>query len=365
MLQIKDICRHLEQWAPPALAESYDNVGLLVGDPNTEVTNVLVSLDCTEAIVDEAIRKNCNLIVSHHPIVFKGLKKITGRSYVERTLLKAIKNDIALYAIHTNLDAVMNGVNAKIAERIGLENVEILSKKREVLHKLVVYVPNKDVEAVRTAMFKAGAGDIGNYSHCSFNLVGEGTFLPGENTNPAVGSVGSLHAEAETQVEVILPSYNTRQVITAMIKAHPYEEVAYDVYALLNEHPTAGSGMIGSLQNPLTKAEFLEHLKKTMKASVIRYTESASKTVRKVAICGGSGSFLLHQAKQQGADVFVTGDFKYHEFFDGEGSIMIADIGHYESEQFTIDLIGDYLRKKFTTFAIRLTEENTNPIHYF
>ncbi|MEM9052686.1 MAG: Nif3-like dinuclear metal center hexameric protein [Bacteroidota bacterium] len=365
MPQIKEICSYLEEWAPTAYAESYDNVGLLVGDKEEQVSGVLVSLDCIEDVVDEAIEKGCNLIVSHHPIVFKGLKKITGQNYVERTLLKAIKNGIALYAIHTNLDSVMTGVNAKIAERIGLENLRILNPKNESLNKLIVFVPSSDSEKMRQALFDAGAGEIGKYSECSFNLEGQGTFHPNNGANPAIGEVGETQYENETRIEVMFPAYLSGRVLKAMKDAHPYEEVAYYLHSLENQNQYVGSGMIGDLPEELPSEQFLERLKSSMDLNSIRYTQTRNESIKKVAICGGSGSFLLSRAKGQNADAFVTGDFKYHEFFDAEGEIMIADIGHYESERFTVELIGDYLRKKFTTFAIRLTEVNTNPIHYF
>jgi dinuclear metal center YbgI/SA1388 family protein len=365
MPQIKEICSYLEQWAPPAYSESYDNVGLLVGDRNDEVKGVLVSLDCTEAIIDEAIDRGCNLVVSHHPIVFKGLKSLTGKTYVERTILKAIKNDIALYAIHTNLDSVLTGVNGKIADLLGLENRKILNAKREALNKLTVFVPKEDAESVRTAMFEAGAGVIGNYSNCSFNIEGTGTFLPEEGAQPAVGSVGKTQIQQESRVEIMFPSYMSSKILAAMKQSHPYEEVAYYLYALENKNQYVGSGMIGELKEEKEGDDFLKFLKDSMQLEVLRHTEILNRKVRKVAVCGGSGSFLLADAKRSGADVFITGDFKYHEFFDAEGELMIADIGHYESERFTIDLIADYLRKNFTTFAVRLTDKNTNPIHYF
>ncbi len=365
MPQIKDICNYLEEWAPRPYAENYDNVGLLVGDYNADVSGVLVSLDCTEAIVDEAIEKGCNLIVSHHPILFKGLKKLIGSNYVERTIVKAIKNDIALYAIHTNLDNVQDGVNAKIADIIGLSNPRILRPNGETLQKLTVFIPNAEAENLRSALFSSGAGVIGNYSNCSFNLEGKGTFKALEDANPAVGEIGETHTESETRIEVMFPSILKNRVLTAMKEAHPYEEVAYYLHSLDNTNQYLGSGMVGVLENPIPTKEFMNQLKEKMGLPIIRHTNLVKKEVKTIAICGGSGSFLLNDAKRSGADVFITGDFKYHEFFDAENDIVIADIGHFESERFTIDLIAENLLKKFTTFAVRLTEVNTNPIHYF
>lgn len=364
---LNEITSYLESIAPLAYQESYDNSGLLVGNPTTEVTGVLISLDCTEEVIDEAIANNCNVVISHHPIVFKGLKQLVGKNYVERTVIKAIKNDVALYAIHTNLDSVFKkGVNTKIAERLGLAQTRILQPKSNLLYKLSVFVPQKHAETLKNALFAAGAGNIGEYSHCSFTTEGTGSFMPKEGSQPFVGTQDSVHLEPETKVEVIVPKPNKNKVEQALIKAHPYEEVAFDWYALENTFSTVGSGMIGQLPQPLSTEDFLNHVKEKLQTDCIRYTPLANdKPIKKVAICGGSGSFLLKNAKQQGADAFVTGDFKYHDFFDAEGSILITDVGHYESEQFTSELLSELLREKFSTFAIRLSEVNTNPINYF
>ncbi len=364
MHSIKDITDYLEQLAPPVYQESYDNCGLLVGDATASVTGVLVTLDCTEAIIDEAITKGCNLVVAHHPIVFSGLKKLNGKNYVERTVIKAIKNDVAIYAIHTNLDNVKHGVNAKIAERIGLINSQILAPKTGLLKKIAVYVPQTHVQQVQEALFAAGAGNIGNYSECSFYATGMGTFKGNEQSNGFVGEQGKQHQEPEYRLEVLVDDARLGSAISAMIAAHPYEEVAYDVYALANAHAQIGSGMIGDLREALSPDEFLAHLKARMQTNTIRYT-AVNKQIKKVAVCGGSGSFLLKTAIAAGADAFVTADFKYHEFFDAEERLMIADIGHYESEIFTINLLADEMLKKFHTFAVILSEINTNPINYY
>lgn len=362
---VKDVVAKLEELAPKSLQESYDNAGLLVGNPNMKVTGITVSLDCTEAVIDDAIAANCNLIVSHHPIVFKGLKSLTGKNYVERTVIKAIENGIALYAIHTNLDNVLLGVNHKIAERLGLVNCRILAPKTGLLRKLVVYCPEKNADAVRDAMFLAGAGEIGKYDNCSFNTLGTGTFRAGAGSNPFVGEIGVRHSESELKIEVILPDYAQSKVIAAMNLAHPYEEVAYYLFALVNEHQDIGSGLIGHLPQPLSELEFLSLLKERMLTGCIRHTPFTGREVSAVALCGGSGSFLLSNAQAYGADAYVSADFKYHEFFDAEGRLLIADIGHYESEQFTMHLLYDFLTENFPTFAVRLTEVNTNPLNYF
>ncbi len=362
---LRELTDHLESLAPLDYQESYDNAGLLVGRPDQEITRALISLDCTEAVVDEAIGLGCNVIISHHPIVFRGLKRFNGRTYVERVVMKAIKHNLALYAIHTNLDNVTGGVNSKLAERLGLRHTAILSPKSELLRKLVVFVPVSHTEAVRSALFAAGAGQVGKYDECSFNAVGYGTFRGGEGTDPFVGKPGEQHREEEVRVEVIFPANRERAILLALFETHPYEEVAYDVYRLQNAHQQVGSGLIGQLEPPLSEQEFLGLLKKQLNAGVIRHTELRGKPVARVAVCGGAGGFLLGEAIRSGADVFVTADYKYHEFFDAEGKIVIADVGHFESEQFTQQLLLEIIRKKFPTFAVRLTGIDTNPIKYY
>ena len=363
-MQASEIIKYLEELAPPSLQESYDNSGLLVGDSQTEITGILVSLDCTEDVIDDALSQGCNLIVSHHPIVFGGLKRFNGKNYVERTVMKAIKNDVLLYAIHTNLDNVNEGVNRKIAARLGLINPKILAPKKQLLKKIVAYCPTKHAEKVRNAMFEAGAGNIGNYDQCSFNTEGSGTFRGNENTDPFVGNKGEMHSEPEVRIETLVPHYSVKNVLSAMRKAHPYEEVAFDLYPIENVWKEVGSGMIGDLQEEMDALKFLKLLKTTMKTDCVRYTIPHKATIKRIAVCGGAGSFLLGNAVDSGADIFVTGDFKYHQFFDAENRIIIADIGHFESEQFTIELLAEKLAQKFPTFVPRLTRVKTNPINY-
>jgi len=364
-MEIKEITNYLESIAPLNYQESYDNVGLLVGDVNTKVNAALITLDCTEEVVDEAIEKGCNLIIAHHPIIFSGLKKLNGRNYVERTVIKAIKNDIAIYAIHTNLDNIEKGVSAKIAEILGVENCKILSPKKDLLRQLAVYCPVSDTEKVKAALFQAGAGGIGNYDECSFTTKGEGTFRANEGCDPHIGNIGEHHREKEEKIEVIFPKYLENTIISALKKEHPYEQVAYQIYILDNIYENVGSGIVGELAQKIDTQEFLKMLKIKMKTDCIRHTKLVKNQIRRVAICGGSGSFLLKDAKCAGVDIFITADFKYHEFFDAENDIIIADIGHFESEQFTKDLIYDLLSKKFSKFAVRLSKVNTNPINYF
>jgi len=362
---VSEIISILETLAPRSLQESYDNAQLICGSPDQTVQKALLSLDCTEAVIEEAIARQCNMVIAHHPVVFSGLKSLTGKNYVERAVIKAIKHDIAVYAIHTNLDHVWMGVNRKIGERLGLQQLGILAPKKGMLRKLFTFVPKDHAETIRQAMFKAGAGHIGEYDHCSFNSEGTGTFQGSDNTQPYVGERGKEHHEAEIKVEVILPFYALNAVINALLKAHPYEEVAYDVMTLDNPHPRIGSGMIGKLEIPLSESDFMQHVARQMKTPVIRHTPLLNRQVETVAFCGGSGRFLLPDAIAQKADVFVTADFKYHEFFDADGKIVVMDIGHFESEQFTPELIAEFLHEKIPTFAILLSEVNTNPVQYF
>lgn len=364
-MKVSEVTHYLESIAPRAYQEAYDNSGLLTGSPDQEVTGILITLDCIEVVVDEAIQKKCNLIIAHHPIIFKGLKKITGSNYVERTVLKAIKNDIAIYAIHTNLDNVHTGVNRKIAEKIGLKNLKILAPKSNILSKLVTFIPKANAQEVLNALYQAGAGQIGEYKNCSFSVMGTGTFMPTENANPRIGQALKQEQVEEVRIEVLLPSHLEGRIVNALKKSHPYEEVAYYLTTLANENQEVGSGMIGELETPLQPAEFLKHLKTAMDLRVIRHTELLDKPIKKVAICGGSGSFLLSAAIRNDAQVLVTADFKYHEFFDADNQIVIADIGHYESEVYTKELIGDILKEKFPTFAVNFSGTITNPVRYF
>lgn len=364
-MKIQGIISYLESIAPPQLQEHYDNAGLITGRMDWDCSGALICLDAVEDVIQEAIEKKCNLVIAHHPVIFKGLKKINGKNYVERTIIKAIKNDIAVYAIHTNLDNIITGVSGKMADLLGLENLKVLSSKENTLQKLFTYVPDEKLNEVRQAVFDAGAGQIGNYSSCSFNTPGIGTFKAEAGADPYVGETGKLHQEEEVRVEIIFPSHLQQKVIAALKSAHPYEEVAYDVITLSNSYEKIGSGIIGNLPKPMAARDFLDLLKKTFKVAVIRHTELLNKPIETVALCGGAGSFLLPSALAMGADIYITGDVKYHEFFDADSRLVLADIGHYESEQFTINLLHELLESKFPNFAVLKTEVITNPLRYF
>ena len=363
-MQLKKILDALENFAPLANAEDFDNVGLLVGNRDTEVTGILVTLDTLEATVDEAIATKCNLIVSFHPIIFSGLKKITGKNYVERVVLKAIKNDIAIYAIHTALDNVPHGVSKGMCDVLNLINRKVLISKSRVIKKLTTYVPHKNLEEVRQALFNAGAGNIGNYEECSFSLEGSGTFKGNENSNPVIGTKGMLHTEAETQLNLMFESRLESRILSALFASHPYEEVAYELMTLDNNNQLVGMGMLGDLPEALDEGAFLEFVKTGFNAKGIRHSTKLNKQIKRVAVLGGSGSFAIEAAKAAGADALITADLKYHQFYQAENQILLVDIGHYESEQYTKNILADFLTKKFTNFAVVLSQENTNPIKY-
>jgi len=364
-MKIKDILSVIEVFAAPELQEDYDNAGLITGQAGWDCSGVLCTLDVTLEVLIEAKEKGCNLIVAHHPIIFKGLKRLNGKNYVEQVVIEAIKSDIAIYAAHTNLDNVLLGVSGKMAEKLNLKNIKVLEPRSRLLRRLITFAPHNHAENVRKAVFEAGAGHIGKYSECSFNTVGVGTFKAEEGADPFVGEIGKQHQEEETKIEIVFPAYLEQQVVKALIASHPYEEVAYDIFAIENTHLGIGAGVIGDLTTPVSGQELLRTIKDLFGCGVVRHTALLGKPVQKVALCGGSGAFLIRKAIASGADFYITSDVKYHEFFDAEGKMVIADIGHYESEQFTIDLIYDLIVKKFPTFAVLKSGVNTNPVKYF
>ncbi|MBZ5859248.1 Nif3-like dinuclear metal center hexameric protein [Flavihumibacter profundi] len=365
IMQISQIIQELERFAPGSYQESYDNAGLLCGEAIWQCSGVVVALDATEAVIEEAVMKGCNLVVAHHPIVFSGLKKITGKNYVEKTLIRAIKNNVAIFAIHTNLDNVMEGVNGKIASLLGLVNQAVLLPKAGMLKKMYCFVPDGHLDAVRDALFAAGGGQIGQYSECSFEAQGRGTFKPGEGTMPFSGTYGVRHNASEIRLELIYPAYLETALVRALKQSHPYEEVAFDLVQLTNEHPRVGSGICGNLPEEMAENDFLELLKSIFKVPVVKHSPLLGRPVKKVALCGGAGSFMVSRALQLKVDAYITADMKYHEYFDANGSLLIADVGHFESEQFTVDLLYDILAKKFPTFAVFKTGVLTNPVNYY
>jgi len=361
---LSEITSYLNSRFSLSLQESYDNCGLLIGNPDAEITGALICVDVTGDVLDEAVSKNCNLIISHHPLIFSGIKSLTGRTDTERMVIRAIKENIAVFALHTNLDNHHEGVNSFLCSKLGIMNFEILKPLPDTLRKLVTFCPPSHAGQVRDAIFKAGAGHIGNYDCCSYNSAGEGTFRAQAGAHPFVGEVGILHTETELRIETVFPAFIENEVIKALKEAHPYEEVAYDIYPLTNIHHRIGAGMIGNLPQAVEAEDFLLHVKEILRIGCIRHTNLKNKKIQKIAVCGGSGSFLIKDAISCNADIYMTGDIKYHDFFIPGNNMILADIGHYESEQFTKELIYTLLKKKFTTFALFISGTNTNPVNY-
>ncbi len=361
---INEITKYLEQIAPLSYQENYDNSGLIVGNSQNEITGILISLDVTGSVLDEAISLGFNLIISHHPPIFFGLKKLINRNFTEKIVMKAIKNDISLYCGHTNFDNILNGINGRLGAKLKLKNVKILSPKMGELRKLITFVPESHGEKVRSALFLAGAGNIGNYDCCSFNAAGEGTFRGMENANPFVGEIGKIHFEKETKIEVIFPKYRQNSLIDALLKNHPYEEVAYDIFALENSCLREGSGVIGDLEEEVLDLEFLTFVKKSLNIPVLRHSKLLGKKVRRIALCGGAGAEFLSNAISQKADVFLTSDIKYHQFFEADDRIIFADFGHFESESVAREMFFELILQKFTEVSVKISEINTNSVNY-
>ncbi len=364
-MQLFELLNTLNEYAPFQLQESYDNSGLLIGDAQNTISKALICVDVTEDVMDEAINDNCDVVISHHPLIFNGLKSISNQTSASRAIIKAIKNDIAILAVHTNIDNAFHGVNNKLAAKLSLENLKILSPKKDVLKKLVVFCPNEYADIVRNALFEAGAGNIGDYDSCSYNIQGQGSFRAHEGSNPFVGEVNKLHFESEIRIETVFPAFLQKMIIASMLKAHPYEEVAYDIYPLENDFEKAGAGMIGDLKKPMSDIDFLKMVKKNLVVPVLRHSGLRKKAISKVAVCGGSGSSFIDKAVRAGADAFVTGDVKYHQFLDSANSILLVDAGHFETEQFTSEIIYDIISKKFTNFALQISNRQSNAVCYF
>lgn len=364
-MKLHDILEILNDMAPLAIAEDFDNVGLLVGNLKNDISGILVCHDALENVINEAIENNCNLVVCFHPIIFSGLKRLTGNSYVERSVVKAIRNDIAIYAVHTALDNHKDGVNKIFSNELGLTNTQILIPKTGLIRKLVTYIPSEHASVLRTALFNAGAGNIGNYDMCSFNSIGSGTYRGNENSSPVIGTKGVITETVETKIEVTFEKHRQSAILKAMFDHHIYEEVAYEIYELENQHQQVGLGMIGTLPSPMAESDFLQFIAQKTGAEGIRHSKFLGKVISRVAVLGGSGSFAISNAIAAKADAFITADLKYHQYYEAEDSILLADIGHYESERYTKNYIVDFLRKKIPNFAIILSKQNTNPVKYF
>ena len=364
-MKLKDLCSYLDSAVPLSFQESYDNSGLQVGSSEREITSALITLDVTEEVMDEAISLKCDVLVSHHPLIFNGIKSLTGKSFTERILYMAVKHDIAIYSAHTNLDVISNGVSRKMAEKMGLEKIKVLSPSENRLLKLVTYIPESHFEKVKNALFEAGAGVIGNYDRCGFTTSWTGSYRGNESTKPFLGEKGKIHFEKEMRFETILFSHLKDKAIKALIEVHPYEEVAYDLYVLENMNIEIGLGCVGNFPRKFSEDDFLKFVSSVFDAKGVRYSKPTGKPIRKVALCGGSGAALLNLAICSGADAFLTADIKYHDFFKTENKILMVDTGHFESEKFSIEILKDLIIKKFPKFAVRFSETNTNPINYY
>ena len=363
-MTIAKIIEALEQLAPPVYQEGYDNSGVLTGSVQVNCTGALIALDATEEVIDDALKHNCNLVIAHHPIIFSGLKSLSAKNYIERTIIKALKNDICIYAIHTNLDNVFGGVSFEMGRRLGLKKMRVLKPSTGNLAKLVTYVPQSHQQAVMDSLFSAGAGKIGNYEECSFFTPGTGTFKPVNQANPFSGTLNQRSSESEVKLEFLIPAHQGNFMLKTLRQAHPYEEVAYEIIAIANQNQQVGSGVFGEFEEAVSPENLLAKVKDVF-GGMIRFTLPHLTNIKTLALCGGSGSFLLEKAIAEKADAFLSSDFKYHQFFDAPGRIFLMDIGHYEGEQFTVNLIHDFLIEKFPNFAARQSEGSTNPVHYF
>jgi len=363
-MRIREILNVIEELAPLPLQEAFDNSGVQVGDINAEAKAALLCIDVTESVIDEAIALGCNLIVSHHPLAFRPFKSLTGKNYIERCLMKACKHDIVVYAAHTNLDNAKEGINYYLAKKLKLSQIRILSPLQKSLMKLITFVPVDHLDSVRNVLFNAGAGHIGDYDSCSYSSSGNGTFRAGENTNPFCGEIGEIHSEPEVRLEVVFPVYKQNDITKALIAVHPYEEPAYDIYLLENDWNQAGSGIVGTLMEEMDEDEFLYSLKDTLRLNVIQHSRFLNKKIRDIAICSGSGAFLIPQAVKYEADIFITGEAKYNDYYDVEDKILLTTIGHYESEIWTKDIIYEYLSKKYPNFVLNKSGYDENPVKY-
>ena len=361
MTKISEVIACIEQMAPLAYQESWDNSGVQVGDVSQGVKAVLLCVDITEATLDEAIEKGANLIISHHPLIFKGIKKLTGRNYIERVIIKAIQHNIVLYSAHTNMDKCMGGVNFRIAQKLGLKNMRVLAPEGNYLYKIVTYVPQSHIEQVRQAMWSAGAGTIGNYDCCSYSSEGNGTFRAQVGCNPFVGEIDKLHTEPELRLEMVVPKDKSGRVVAAIHTAHPYEEPVIDILPLANDYEQLGLGCIGELERPITETAMLNYIKDKLNVQYIRHTQTSDRLVERVALCGGSGAEFISQAIREKAGIYITADVKYHDFFNTENQIVIADIGHFESEQCIKEIFYEQLSKNFINFAILMADSDKSP----
>ena len=364
-----EIIKYLEDWAPKGIAWEKDNVGLQVGDPKIKIRNIILSLDLNEEVVDSAIKENCNLIITHHPLLFYPLKDLDfSKSKKAIMIEKMIKNDITLYSAHTNLDFTKHGVSYQLAKRLSLRNIKFLKNLSNNQVKLSVFVPLAHLDKVSDAIYQAGGGIIGEYSNCSFRTSGKGTFSGSVQSNPSIGKKGVVETVEEVKLEVLVDQWKLSHVISSIKIAHPYEEIAYDVYPLLKENVNYGIGAIGELNKQMIPGEFLKLVSSKLNVPAFRYTKNGRKKIKTVAVCGGSCSELIDEAMKQKADAFITADLKYHSFQDAEGNILLIDAGHYETEVPVLDEIKHRLEKlliKNKKIRVLKFRGSTNPVVFY
>ncbi|MEG1409914.1 MAG: Nif3-like dinuclear metal center hexameric protein [Terrisporobacter sp.] len=361
-MKLNDLIKKIENKYPLNLAYDWDNVGLLVGDFDAEVKKILVSLEANENVIEEAIKNNVDLIVTHHPFIFRKLNKINTRDLKGKLIHKLIKNDIALYSMHTNFDIAFDGLNDYFMEIMGFENTKVLDiTNSEVLHKIAVYVPLTHELVIREALGDVGAGHIGNYSHCTFNTPGVGTFRPEENANPFIGKIRETEEVKEVKIETIVPQSILQKTIDKMIKAHPYEEVAYDVYKLENKGNSVGLGRYTTLNQVMDLQSLCEKIKLKLNMDHIRVVGELNTKIKKVAVVTGAGSDMVSLAKSKNCNVIITGDVKYHEAQDAlDMGMCIIDCGHFDTEDIFKDVIKRFL-DTFESVEIVKSEVNLNP----
>jgi len=363
-----EIFKYIRSWAPEEIAWNKDNVGLQVGSAKRKVKNILLALDLNMKVIIEAVKKDCNIIITHHPLLFNPLRKIdTDQDNTSLLVEKLIKHDITLFSAHTNLDFTKDGVSFELAKTLKLTNLRFLSNIKSAQYKLIVFVPEGHIEKVASAIFENGGGIIGEYSNCSFRTKGQGSFKGSKKTSPSIGKKLNYEKTDEIKLEVLIDSWKLNEILSAIRSVHPYEEIAYDVYPLNNENVNYGIGAIGELHTAMNQREFFNHVSKSLKINNFRYTTGKTNKIKTVAVCGGSGSEVIPAAIKKGADALITADIKYHTFFDNERKILLIDAGHYETEIFSLNEVNKRLadlikKKKNKVFKYN---GSTNPVIFY
>lgn len=367
---VKELIKYLEDWAPPGAAWEKDNVGLLVGSGDEKIENIFLSLELTGEVLEQALKKNCNFIFTHHPLIFNPVKNLdVNKNPNSKLIYKLIKNDINLFSAHTNLDFTKDGVSFTLAKKLKLNKITFLKNEESNQFKVVVFLPETNLDEVASAMFNQGAGIIGEYNNCSFRTNGIGTFKGSANSNPFIGKKENFEKANEVRLEVLVDSWKLNKVINAMLKSHPYEEPAYDIYPLRNKNVNYGAGAIGELDNEMNVNEFLKHVEKSLLLSNFRFVNGNKRRIKKVAVCGGSGSELLNDAISKNADVFITADIKYHTFHDAKNKILLIDAGHYETEVVILKIVEEKIKKlikeKKENIKVYKYSSSTNPVKFY